>query len=117
MEGTKKLRVITGAELDERIRAARSKVDVGPDDRESDLTEKLIRAFGSGDRPHLRERFYRQCHQSVIRHGGGALAELRRAALDARKAADPGRYFVVAAKRRLVNAGMWIGPTPADLTF
>lgn len=102
-----KLRIVTGDQLEQRIREARAKVDVGPDDRDSDLTEKLLRAFGSGDKPLLRERFYRQCHQCVVRHGGPALAELRRAALDARKATDPGRYFVVTAKRRLENAGFW----------
>lgn len=109
-----KLQVFTGVELDERIRAARAKVDVGPDTPGDDLVEKLIRAFGCGDKPLLRERFYRQCHQSVVRYGSPALLQLRSAAIDARKATDPGRYFVVAAKRRLENAGYWIQSRMAD---
>lgn len=71
-----------------------------------DIAARLERKFGLGQDAGARRRLYARLEREVQMYGEDAYRAIATAAADAETARDPGRYFAVAATRRLRQRGL-----------
>lgn len=74
--------------------------------RHRDIADRLQKQFGLGDKAQLRRIFYERCQLAVDRFGDAAYSQIVQAAIDAKKATCPARFFCAAVKARLELRGL-----------
>lgn len=79
-----------------------------PDIKE--LTDRLVRQFGLGERPTDRWWFYRQVALSIIEAGPAALKIVEATAAMAQRKDCPDRWFCKVVKAELTRLNMWSEP-------